>query len=97
MEFDWNNPSFEMGGSLTQREVEESFEDPFAIKLLPDSPRFSVQARFFNLGVTAGKDGVFSVYRTNGKQIRVIYARPFQPEERFFYQRKVDQTLSQSQ
>ncbi len=95
MEFDWNNPPFELGSSLTQREVEESFEDPFAIKLLPDSPRFTVQARFFNLGVSAGGDGVFSVYRTNGKQIRVIYARPFQPEERFFYQRKVDQTLSQ--
>lgn len=47
--------------------------------------------------MTAGKDGVFSVYRTNGKQIRVLYARPFQPEERFFYQRKVDQILSQSQ
>ena len=95
MEFDWNNPPFEMGSSLTQREVEESFEDPFAVKLLPDSPRFSVQARFFNLGVTAGGEGVFSVYRTNGKQIRVIHARTFQPEERFFYQRKVDQTLSQ--
>jgi uncharacterized protein len=95
MEFDWNNSPFDMGSSLTQREVEESFEDPFAIKLLPDSPRFTVQARFFNLGMTAGGDGVFSVYRTNGKQIRIIYARPFQPEERFFYQRKVDQTLSQ--
>jgi len=94
MEFDWSNPSFELGGSLTQREVEESFEDPFAIKLLPDSPRFTVQARFFNLGVTAGGDGVFSVYRTNGKQIRIIYARAFQAEERFFYQRKVDQSLS---
>jgi len=95
MEFDWNNPPFEMGSSLTKREIEESFEDPFAIKLLPDSPRFSVQARFFNLGMSAGGDGVFSVYRTNGKQIRVIFARQFQPEERFFYQRKVDQTLSQ--
>ena len=95
MEFDWNHPPFELGSSLTQREVEESFEDPFAIKLLPDSPRFAVQARFFNLGVTASGDGVFSVYRTNGKQIRIVYARPFQPEERFFYQRKMDQTLSQ--
>jgi uncharacterized protein len=95
MEFDWNHPPFELGSSLTQREIEESFEDPFAIKLLPDTPRFSVQARFFNLGVTAGGDGVFSVYRTNGKQIRVIYARPFEAEERFFYQRKVDQTLAQ--
>ncbi len=95
MEFDWNNTSFELGGSLTQREVEESFEDPFAIKLLPDSARFSVQARFFNLGMAAGGDGIFSVYRTNGKQVRVIHARVFQPEERFFYQRKMDQTLAQ--
>jgi len=36
MEFDWNNPPFELGGSLNQREIEESFEDPFAIRLLPD-------------------------------------------------------------
>jgi len=94
MEFDWNNPPFELGSSLTQREIEESFEDPFAIKLLPDSARFTVQARYFNLGMTASGEGVVSVYRTNGKQIRVIHARTFQPEERFFYQKKVDQTLS---
>ena len=94
MEFDWKNPPFEMDGSLTPQEIEESFEDSFAIRLMPDSDRFSVQARYFNLGMTVGGTGVFSVYRTNGKQIRVIYARPFQPEERFFYQRKMDQTLS---
>jgi uncharacterized DUF497 family protein len=95
MEFDWNNSPFDAESSLTQREIEESFEDPFAVRLLPDSPRFSVQARFFNLGMTASGNGVFSVYRTNGKQVRVIYARLFQPEERFFYQRKMDQTLAQ--
>jgi uncharacterized DUF497 family protein len=95
MEFDWNNPPFNLDSSLTLQEIEESFEDPFAIRLLPDSPRFSVQARFFNLGVSAGGTGIFSVYRTNGKQLRVIFARPFQPEERFFYQRKLDQTLAQ--
>ncbi|MCO5051095.1 MAG: hypothetical protein M9920_02180 [Verrucomicrobiae bacterium] len=83
-----------MDSSLTPREIEESFEDPFAIKLLPDSARFSAQARYFNLGKSAGGEGIFSLYRTNGKLIRVIYARPFQPEERYFYQRKVDQTLS---
>jgi uncharacterized DUF497 family protein len=94
MEFDWNNPPFELDGSLTQREVEESFEDPFAIRLLPDSPRFSVQARFFNLGMSAGGIGIFSVYRTNGSVARVVSARAFEPEERFFYQRKMDQTLS---
>ena len=93
MEFDWNNAPPEWDGSLTPRDVEESFEDPFAIRLLPDSARFSVQARFFNLGMSAGGIGIFTVYRTNGKQIRVIHARPFEPEERFFYQKKMDQTL----
>jgi uncharacterized protein len=95
MDFDWNNPPFLLDSSISLQEIEESFEDPFAIRLLPDSPRFSVQARFFNLGVSAGGVGIFSVYRTNGKVARVIYARPFEPEERFFYQRKVDQALAQ--
>ena len=95
MEFDWINTPFELDSSLSQREVEESFEDPFAVRLLPDSRRFAVQARFFNLGMSAGGVGIFSVYRTNGKQIRVLHARHFEPEERFFYQRKMDQTLAQ--
>ena len=94
MEFDWNNPPCELDSSLTRQEIEESFEDPFAIRLLPDSPRFGVQARFFNLGMSAGGTGIFSVYRTNGKQVRVLHARQFEPEERFFYQRKLDQTLA---
>ena len=94
MEFDWNNPPFESGGSLTQREIEESFEDPFSVRLLPDSPRFGAQARFFNLGMSAGGIGIVSVYRTNGRLVRVLHARVFEPEERFFYQRKMDQTLT---
>ena len=93
MEFDWNNSPFEFG-SLNQREIEESFEDAFAVRLMPDSSRFGVQARFFNLGMSAGGIGIFCVYRTNGRMIRVLLARPFEPEERFFYQRKVDKTLS---
>ena len=94
MEFDWNNPPFNLDSSLTLREIEESFEDPFAVRLLPDTRRFAVQARFFNLGMSAGGIGIFSVYRTNGKQMRIIFARPFEPEERFFYQRKLDQALA---
>ena len=95
MEFDWNNPPFELDSSLTQREIEESFEDPFAVRLLPDSPRFGVQARFFNLGMSADGQGVFSVYRTNGKVFRIIFARPFESDEKFFYQRKATQASSQ--
>ena len=93
MEFDWNNLPFELG-SLSHREIEESFEDPFAVRLMPDTPRFGVQARFFNLGMSSNGIGIYSVYRTNGKQVRVLLARPFEPEERFFYQRKMDQTLA---
>lgn len=94
MDFDWNNSPFDES-SLTQREIEESFEDPFAIRLLPDSPRFSAQARFFNLGVSAAGVGIFSVYRANGRLVRVLHSRQFEPEERYFYQRKMEQTLSQ--
>ena len=93
MEFDWINAPFELSGSLTPRDIEESFEDPFSIRLLPDSPRFAVQARFFNLGKSARGIGIFSVYRTNGKMIRVIYARLFVEEEKFFYQRKATNLL----
>jgi hypothetical protein len=93
MDFDWNNLTATMDTSISAREIEESFEDPFAVRLLPDTPRFSVQARFFNLGVSAGGTGIFSVYRTNGKQTRVIFARPFTAEEKFFYQKKMNQIL----
>jgi len=95
MDFDWTNPPFNLDSSLSIQAIEESFEDPFAVRLLPDSPRFAAQARFFNLGVSASGLGVFTVYRTNGKQVRVIFAREFQPEEQFMYQRKLNQALAQ--
>ena len=94
MEFDWSNPPFEMSNFLTQKDIEESFEDPFAVRLMPDSPRFGAQSRYFNLGMSASGSGVFSVYHTNGKRIRVLHARHFQPEEKFFYERKMEQNLS---
>jgi hypothetical protein len=93
MEFDWNNPPFNLNSSLGIQDIEESFEDPFAVRLLPDSSRFSAQARFFNLGMSAGGVGIMSVYRTNGKFVRVIFARPFEMEEKYFYQRKLNQAL----
>ena len=96
MDFDWNNPPFNLSASLSLRDIEESFDDPFAVRLMPGSSRFSVQSRFVNLGMAANGNGVFSVYRTNGKTFRIIHARPFEPEERFFYQRRVDQTLGQT-
>ena len=93
MDFDWNNPPFNLNASLSLRDIEESFEDPFAVRLLPSSSRFSVQSRYINMGMSANGNGVFSVYRTNGKTLRIVHARPLEAEERFFYQRKMDQTL----
>ncbi len=93
MDFDCNNLPFNLNRSIAIKDIEESFEDPFAVKLLPDSSRFSTQARYFNLGASARGAGIFSVYRTNGKSIRVIHSRPFENEEKFFYQRKMDETL----
>jgi len=94
MEFDWNNLPFEPDGSISMVAIEESFEDPFAIRLLPDSSRFGVQARFFNLGRSAAGLGLFSVYRTNGKVIRVILSRSFSESESYFYQRRMTQSLA---
>ena len=94
MEFDWNNLPFELDGSISIPAIEESFEDPFSIRLLPDSTRFGVQARFFNLGKSAAGQGLFSVYRTNGKVIRVILSRPFSESEAYFYQRRMSQSLA---
>jgi uncharacterized DUF497 family protein len=93
MDFDWNNPPFNLDPVLSLEHIEESFEDPFAVRLLPDSPRFEAQARFFNLGVATNGLGVFTVFRTNGKQARVIFARPFEAEEKFLYQRQLSHTL----
>ena len=89
MEFDWSNPPFNLNSSISLKDIEESFEDPFAVKLLPDSSRFAAQARYFNMGVSVNGNGIFTIYRTNGKSVRVIHARPFESEEKFFYQRKV--------
>jgi len=91
MEFDWNNLPFELDGSISIPAIEESFEDPFAIRLLPDSTRFGVQARFFNLGKSAAGLGLF---RTNGKVIRVILSRPFSESEAYFYQRRMSRSLA---
>ena len=95
MDFDWEKWPDRPGCSLKQREIEESFEDPFAVRLLPDSAQFSEKARYFNLGRAANGEGIFSIYRANGRQIQVIHARPFEAEENFFYERQQDKLLNQ--
>jgi len=93
MEFDWSNPPFSPKDAPTIREIEESFEDPYGIRFLPDSPRFATESRSFCLGKTLTGRGIFSVYRPDGKSIRVISARQMTEEEDYYYDRKVTEWI----
>ena len=85
MEFDWLDSPFGLK-NVTPREIEESFEDPFSLRLLPDSGEGD--ARYFNLGRSTGDRGIFSVFWSDGKKYRVILSRDMTPEEVLFYDRK---------
>ncbi|RFC42523.1 MAG: Ribonuclease toxin, BrnT, of type II toxin-antitoxin system [Verrucomicrobia bacterium] len=87
MEFDWLEIPF-ANGELTKREIEESFEDPFSIRLLPEFSDDSRETRYFCLGKALNNKAVFSVFWTDGKQYRVVAARPMTGDELHFYERK---------
>ena len=87
MEFDWLDAPFDLR-ILSPKEIEDSFEDPFSLRLLPDTNAGDEAARYFSLGKSAGGKGIFSVFWTDGKRYRVILAREMTPEESTFYQRK---------
>jgi uncharacterized DUF497 family protein len=85
MEFDW---SLYKADALSQEEISESFEDSFSLRLLPDSNRFAAQNRFFSLGASSEGKGIFAVYTSTGKVVRVVTARLMTEEEAYFYERK---------
>ena len=87
MEFDWLDAPFDLH-TIPPKEIEESFEDPFSLRLLPEGIEDDNKARFFNLGRTLGDRGIFSLFWTDGKRYRVILARDMTPEETAFYDRK---------
>ncbi len=87
MEFDWLDISFDLS-SVTPKEIEESFEDPFAVKLLPELPYGQDETRFFILGKSVRGRPLFSVFWTDGKNYRVILAREMTEDEAGFYERK---------
>lgn len=87
MEFDWLDASFDLK-SVTPKEVEETFEDPFSIRLLPDGADDQDQARYFNLGKTVSNRPLFTLFWTDGKRYRAILSRDMTPEELAFYDRK---------
>lgn len=87
MEFDWIDPPFDLT-ALPPKDIEESFEDPFSLKLLPDGNNDDSSARYFCLGKSLNGKGVFSLFWTDGKKYRVIFARAMSPVESEFYERK---------
>ncbi len=86
MDFDWLDVAFDLK-IVTPREIEESFEDPFCLRLLPDAEKGS-QNRYFNLGRSVGNRPLFSLFWTDGKRYRVIFSREMVAEEVAFYERK---------
>ena len=87
MEFDWLDVNFDLK-KVTPREIAEAFEDPFAIRLLPDTDNDSAEVRFFSLAKTLNNRGLFSVFWTDGKNYRVILSREMTDDESTFYERK---------
>ncbi|MDD5262234.1 MAG: hypothetical protein PHD76_10360 [Methylacidiphilales bacterium] len=90
MEFDWS--IFTPTGTHPD-EVAESFEDPFSLRLMPDAGAIADQSRFFCLGMSLRKKALFSVYSSDGKQIRILASREMTEEELFFYNRKTRESL----
>ncbi|MEM8953167.1 MAG: BrnT family toxin [Verrucomicrobiota bacterium] len=87
MEFDWIEVPFDLE-KISPREIEESFEDPFAIRLLPEEEESDADARYFCLGKSLNGKTLLSVFWTNGKSYRVIFAREMTESEANFYERK---------
>lgn len=88
MEFDWDIAPADLN-ELSFKEIEESFEDPFSIRLLPDfdqSP--GGEARYFILGKSVAGRALFTVFWTDGKRYRVIFSRLMTDAEAGFYDRK---------
>lgn len=87
MEFDWIDVPFDLK-KISPKEIEESFEDPFSLRLLPDGVEDDGKARYFNLGKSVNDRAIFTVFWSDGKRYRAIFARDMTPEEQTFYDRK---------
>lgn len=88
MEFDWDYVPAGLG-DVSPKEIEESFEDPFSIRLLPDLDDAATrEARYFILGKSVSDRPLFTIFWTDGKKYRVIQSRPMTEAESSFYDRK---------
>lgn len=91
MELDLINAAFDLK-FIRPGELEEIFEDPFAIRFLPDNDREDGISRFYALGRTIADRYLFLAFSTDGKNARVIAAREMSEGERRFYDRNYNET-----
>lgn len=87
MELDLIEVHFDLS-SIKPRELEEAFEDPFAVRFLPDNERSDGENRYYALGRTASNRYLFFAFGTDGKTTRVVAAREMSDTEQKFYDRK---------
>jgi len=87
MELDLIDVQFDLR-AIKPRELEEAFEDPFAVRFLPDAERDGGTNRFYSLGRTVADRYLFCAFTTDGKTVRVTAAREMSETERKFYDRK---------
>lgn len=88
MELDFTDSPFDTK-VFKPHEIEEVFEDPFAIRLLPDTERADGEARYYLIGRTIGNRGLFLAFWSDGKKARVASARELQEDESSYYDRKL--------
>lgn len=87
MDFDWLDTPVDLK-KLSPKDIEETFEDPFSLRFLPEALGEGDSARYFCLGRSVGGRYVFSVFWTDGKKYRIIAARDMVVEEKDYYDRK---------
>jgi uncharacterized protein len=87
MDFEWDDSPADLSAA-SAKEIEESFEDPFSIRLLPDLDDAAGDARYFILGKSVSGRGLFTVFWTDGKRYRIIQSRTMTDSELAFYERK---------
>ncbi len=86
MELDLSDSPLDLK-AFKPHELEEIFEDPFALRFLPDVDDPDIESRFYALGRTVGDRHLFLSFWTDGKSARIIAAREMTESEKRFYQR----------
>ena len=85
MEFDWSNLPFSLDRSISLQDIEEAFEDPFAITI-PDVSHSEDEPRSIILGLSLLAIVLLVVHTERNERIRIISARKATPSERFQYE-----------